>query len=201
MNYIAPNIFISKEYFIDLPIDSEIYQISIDTEQNKDYSVLESIKDLFYEDNVSIDSRYEKVKELNDSFQSVFLLGTALSIMLLFVGIMNYINSMCVNIMNRKHEFATLESIGMTQKQMKRMIAYESSYYAIGTSVLVLTFGTVLVYFSFAIIKRTITYAKFNYPFLEITVMFFLVFALCLVVSNLTLNKIFKISLVNRLRE
>lgn len=201
MNYVAPNIFISKEYLADLPINSEIYQISIDTESGGEYSVLDSIKELFYGKDVTIESRYEKAKDLEESFQSVYLLGTALSIMLLFIGIMNYINSMCVNIINRKHEFATLESIGMTQNQIKRMITYESVYYVIGTSGLVLSFGTLLVYFSYAILKRNITYAKFSYPILEILLMICFVFVLCIVVSNIMLNKIFKVNLVDRLRE
>lgn len=201
MNYVAPNIFMSKEYLANLPIDTEIYQISVDTNQDNDFLVLENIKELFYDEDVKIESRYEKTKELEESYRSVYLLGTALSIMLLFIGIMNYVNSMCVNIINRRHEFATLESIGMTNKQMKRMITYESIYYVIGTSGLVLSFGTLLVYLSYVLLKRTVTYAKFSYPICEILLMIFLVSLLCIIVSNVTLNRLFRVSLVNRLRE
>ena len=43
----------------------------------------------------------------------------------------NYLNMMSESIQNRSKEFAILESIGMTRKQIKKMIVFESLGYSI----------------------------------------------------------------------
>ena len=43
------------------------------------------------------------------------VLGTGLSVILLLVGVMNFVNTMVVNVNTRRYELAVLESIGMTK--------------------------------------------------------------------------------------
>ena len=45
------------------------------------------------------------------------IIAAGLSAVFLLIGIMNFINTMVVSVNTRKHEFATLESIGMTKKK------------------------------------------------------------------------------------
>ena len=79
-----------------------------------------------------------------ESFRSMFLLlGGALSFIVALVGVLNFFNAILTGIIARKREFAVLQSIGMTGKQLKRMLVYEGLFYALGAvaAALVLTVG------------------------------------------------------------
>ena len=47
------------------------------------------------------------------------LLGSALSFIVALVGVLNFFNAILTGIMVRRREFAVLQSIGMTGKQLK----------------------------------------------------------------------------------
>ena len=68
-----------------------------------------------------------------DSMRSMFsLLGGALSFIVALVGVLNFFNAIFTGIMVRRREFAVLQSIGMTGKQLKTMLVYEGLFYALG---------------------------------------------------------------------
>lgn len=72
-----------------------------------------------------------------ESFRSMFLLlGGALSFIVGLVGILNFFNAILTGIITRKREFAMLQSVGMTGKQLKTMLVYEGLFYALGAGLL-----------------------------------------------------------------
>ena len=60
------------------------------------------------------------------------MLGGALSFIVGLVGVLNFFNAILTGITVRKREFAVLQSIGMTGKQLKTMLVYEGLLYALG---------------------------------------------------------------------
>ncbi len=81
-----------------------------------------------------------------EGFRGMFLtLGGVLSFIIGIVGVLNFVNAVLTGILTRKREFAVLQSVGMTGKQLKTMLVYEGLYYtllALGLSlVLSLTLG------------------------------------------------------------
>lgn len=83
---------------------------------------------------------YESKKTLREDFEGFrnmfLLLGGVLSFIVGMVGILNFFNAILTGILSRKREFAMLESVGMTGKQLKRMLVQEGIFYAIGAIVL-----------------------------------------------------------------
>ena len=72
-----------------------------------------------------------------DGFRNMFLmLGGALSFIVGLVGILNFFNAILTGILTRRREFAMLQSIGMTGKQLKTMLVCEGLIYALGSIVL-----------------------------------------------------------------
>lgn len=68
-----------------------------------------------------------------ESFRAMFsLLGGVLSFVVGLVGVLNFFNAILTGIIARKREFAVLQSIGMTGKQLKIMLVYEGLLYALG---------------------------------------------------------------------
>ena len=80
-----------------------------------------------------------------ESFRSMFLLlGGALSFIVGLVGVLNFFNAILTGIITRKWEFAMLQSVGMTGKQLKTMLVYEGLFYALGAGLLSLLLALIL---------------------------------------------------------
>lgn len=47
-------------------------------------------------------------------------------------GVLNLVNTIVTTILTRRHEFATMQSIGMTRRQLTKMMVFEGLYYALG---------------------------------------------------------------------
>ncbi len=90
------------------------------------------------------ESRQSYVDEF-ESFRGMFLiLGGALSFIIGLVGVLNFFNAVLTSIFTRRREFAVLQSVGMTGKQLKKMLVCEGLFYAgaaIGVSFLLALAG------------------------------------------------------------
>lgn len=97
---------------------------------------------------------YELKQKYIDEFAGMknlfILVGGTLSIVIGLIGILNFINSVLTNVVTRRKEFAMMEAIGMTKKQLLRMLILEGLYYAGITILAVLVFGSL---FSFTVVR------------------------------------------------
>jgi len=59
------------------------------------------------------------------------LVGGVLCAILALIGILNFINSMTTSILSRYREIAMLQSVGMTGRQVKRMLLFEGIGYSV----------------------------------------------------------------------
>lgn len=93
-----------------------------------------------YTANDSNGLNYESKEQLRKeftNFKNTFLLvGMSLCFIVGLVGILNYFNAILTGIMTRRREFAMLQSVGMTWRQLKKMLILEGVYYAIGAGIL-----------------------------------------------------------------
>lgn len=85
------------------------------------------------------------LREEFQSFQSMFLLvGGLLCFIIGIVGILNFINAIMTGILSRQREFAVLQAVGMTGKQLKSMLIYEGLFYSLGSALIALVLALVL---------------------------------------------------------
>lgn len=91
---------------------------------------------------------YESKVTLRDDFagfQNMFLLlGGVLCAIIGIVGVLNFINAIMTGILSRKREFAVLQAVGMTSRQLKEMLVYEGLFYAITSALVALLFSFLL---------------------------------------------------------
>lgn len=80
--------------------------------------------------NMAIVSRQTMVEQYESQVRASSVMGYAASIVITLVGILNFINSMVTAVISRKREFAMIRSIGMTKRQLRRMLVFEGLYYA-----------------------------------------------------------------------
>lgn len=103
-----------------------------------------------YCNNVNKDMQYASkltfAKEFEGLKNTYLSVGIVLSFILAFIGIINFTNTIVTSLIARRRELATLQSIGMTNKQLKRMFIFEGLVYIFLTSVFTLTLGSVIGY-------------------------------------------------------
>ena len=79
---------------------------------------------------MNITSRKSIQAQYESETRSSAVIGYSISIIIALVGILNFINSMVTAIISRKKEFAIIQSVGMTKRQLKQMLTFEGIYYA-----------------------------------------------------------------------
>ena len=57
-----------------------------------------------------------------------YMIGSFLVVILAFIGIMNFFNTTATSVISRKKELALLDVMGMTKKQISKMLVAEGSY-------------------------------------------------------------------------
>ena len=61
------------------------------------------------------------------------MVGGSLAFVIGFIGILNFVNSILTGIISRQREFAMMQAIGMTRRQLTRLVIVEGLYYALLT--------------------------------------------------------------------
>lgn len=138
--YGADEFVMNDQTFIqDTGTDSVMLYACDTTDQGT--SAMESfLSDYTENENPQID--YESKQTYTEEFESTrsmfMLLGSTLSFIVALVGILNFFNAILTGIITRKREFAVLQSIGMTGKQLKGMLMWEGVFYALSAILLAL---------------------------------------------------------------
>ena len=87
----------------------------------------------------------DSARESAEATQSMIsFVGSLVGIIFGVIGVLNLINTVITTILTRRHEFATMRSIGMTQKQLTEMMVFEGIFYALGACILGLVFSLIL---------------------------------------------------------
>lgn len=94
---------------------------------------------------MNIVSRQSMVEQYEAQVRSSAVMGYAVSIIIALVGVLNFMNSMITAIISRKREFAMIQSVGMTKRQLRGMLTFEGLYYAGMTLFLSCVLGAVTV--------------------------------------------------------
>ncbi len=146
-------------------------------------------------------SKAVRVKEFEGMRNMVLLVGGMLSLIIGLIGILNFINSMLTSIITRRREFAMLQSIGMTNRQLRRLLVCEGLCYtaAAGAVSLVLS-----VLFSAVIVKAisaNLWFFSYQFTILPLIVTIPVILAVGLLLPVIVLRTVTKQSVVDRLRE
>ena len=124
----------------------------------------------------------------------------ALCILLILMGLVNYVNVTLTGLAMRRKEFAVLESIGMTRRQLKRMLLLEGVFYSLIVTALLLTAGTGALYAFGEIMDEKIVYFVFRYPAAETAACIALLFVICTAVPLILFWRTERESVVERLK-
>lgn len=179
-----------------------IYQSFINVSEDKDGDI-QKLLEKYSAENIDLDIKSKKsyIEDFHSQIIAQTALGFMLSIVTGIIGIMNYINTTACSMFSRKREFNILQSIGMTSKQLKRMIFLENICIVILVSVFSLSLSLIL---GKTIVKDIIeaiwcSEFKFNlYPLFIIFIVFLIIaFFVPLAILNSQKGK----SIIERLKD
>ena len=130
------------------------------------------------------------MEEVRKAQGSMMQVGIGVALILALIGVMNYINTFIGNIQNRRLEIAILESIGMTGRQVKKMLLLEGFLYAAGAWVITAVAGTAVTY----LIYQSMNYmgVDFMVPVLPVLGMLALSLGICISVPAAAYRRIEK---------
>ena len=201
--YGADEFILNDQTFMqDSGTDSVMYY-AFDTTDEANGAMEKFLAD--YTENVNPQFDYESKALYASEFEgmrSMFqLCGGALSFIVGLVGVLNFFNAILTGIIARKREFAVLQSIGMTGKQLKTMLVYDGLFYALGAAgislVLTLALGPV-AFTAVGSLFWFFTYRLTLTPFLIVVPVFAL---LGVLVPLAVYRSVSKSTIVERLRE
>ncbi|MBQ1992677.1 MAG: ABC transporter permease, partial [Clostridia bacterium] len=148
---------------------------------------------------------YESKSSLREnfkSFQNMFLLmGGLLCAIIGIVGILNFFNAIMTSILSRKREFAVLQAVGMTNKQLKTMLVYEGLFYALSSALIALILSVIMNPLIAVLLEKMFWFFSANFtvvPFLIVVPIFAL---LGWLIPSVLYKQASKHSVVERLRE
>lgn len=199
--YSDMEILVSNTFLEQYTKQPQILSLGMNVESVYEEQLYHTFKDFSIENGVSMTSRYEGRQSMKDAKTIMFVLGGGISCILGFIGVFNFINVMSVGVMSRRHELATLESIGMSKKQMRSMLQFEGLWYATLTLFFASTVGNLIGYGMFRLFRNVVDYAIFRYPVIPVLVVYMIVIVICLVTPGFAYRSISKNTLVERLRQ
>ena len=146
-------------------------------------------------------SSLEKIEGFNQMTYAESILGNGAAILLIVIGLINFINVMLTGVVARKNEFAVMESIGTSKKQSKKILTLEGGIYALITTGLIMTLGNAFLLLVADAVPHMADYAKFEYPFALVICLIFAIFIICLSVPAIVYRAVSKETVIERLHD
>ena len=194
--------YTTKEGISRLNPELLVQTLRIQSKSEMDKQIQNHLAELFADtDAILIDSQLEAKNFLDSGFSMIQMAGIVLGGFIIFMGILNFINVVFTNVYSRQKELAALESIGMTQSQIRKTLILEGLYYSFITILLLLTIGTIISYLMSKLIQNVIYYLKFNFPTIQLASILIILIIICVVTPVIAYRSITKESVVERLRK
>ena len=146
-----------------------------------------------------VTSRQTMAEQYQAQTRSSAVMGNAVSVVIALVGVLNFINSMVTAIVSRRREFAVMQSVGMTKKQLCRMLVNEGLYYA----GLTLFFSYLISAFAVGVVVRAMVeggFTTFRFTLLPLVACTPVLIFFAVLIPYLCFRNLEKHSIVERLR-
>ena len=146
-----------------------------------------------------VTSRKTMAEQYEAETRASAVMGNTISVIIALVGVLNFINSMVTAIVSRKKEFAMIQSVGMTKRQLRKMLICEGLDYAAITLIVSYLVSTLAV----GIGVRAITaneFSTFHFTLMPLMICTPILLAFAVLIPFLCFKNLEKQSIVERLR-
>lgn len=189
---------VSEEGFRKLELTEQIFAVELEAEEEyepriqaaltrmiSDYNREQDtmVQNGYIEDveGMSLTSRSDTLQAEQDSILSGRLVMGALCLLLVMMGLVNYMNVTMTGLAVRRKELAVMECIGMTGRQIRGMLVCEGMFYSLIIAALTVTVGSGAVWGTGILMKQRITYFVYHFPAAGMAAVLGFVFLICIV--------------------
>ncbi len=198
----ALNLYLPSKVYCALYDEPVIYKYSFNAKEGYEDSIRAFLND--YMENADPGINYLSARSARESAQQmqrmIRFVGGIVGLILGIAGILNLINTMVTTILTRRREFAAMQSVGMTRRQLTEMMVLEGLYYAIGAGLTGLVLATVLNLTLVRGILGGMWYCTFRFTLAPALAVSVILLILSAVIPALTLKFFHRGSVVEQLR-
>lgn len=187
----------SEKGFQKLGLPEQVFRVELEVEEEKEPLLKGEIADMISRFNkergvmaeteemalnseaLIYNAKSDELAAARDYITSSRIVMGALCTLLLMMGIANYFNVTMTSLAMRRRELAVLESLGLTRRQLRKMLLLEGIFTALLVTLGVLTVGSLLLWAEGILIKQRLAYFVFQYPTLSLALCLILLFFLC----------------------
>lgn len=201
----GPVMYMSEEHFKELYENPPLYCVLFDTEEEQQQEMETYLSE--YTTQKNTDVLYQSADKLGATVQTMknatLLIGGLIGGIFALVGIINLMNLIMTNIVTRRHEFASMQSIGMTTKQLRKLVMTESLSYVLRASVIGIVVAVIL---GVAVVKPLVEsgfpfwFMTFHLTILPAILLSLIYIVLALIIPMVSLRFLNRQSIVERLR-
>lgn len=149
---------------------------------------------------LSFTSKQTLIDHYQEQTRASTIMAFAISFVIAVVGVLNFVNAMLTAIFSRQKEFAMLQSIGMTRRQLRNMLISEGLYYAGITLVLSYILSALVVGIGVRLLVAGDWTATFHFTLLPLGICTPILLFFAVLIPVLCFKNIEKASIVERLR-
>lgn len=139
--------------------------IAIITDADKYESVELNLRQLVSgKSEFGVETFKEELNSLNSVYDFTFEVMLMVAIIIACFSLINLANTTITNFLSRRQEFGMLQSIGLTQKQLKKMLLYEGLIYSLSAALVTVIIGTGVGILAVNALKVVNPYFFFVFP-------------------------------------
>lgn len=178
-----------RKYFFDVAAEDQpaAEQMLLDVQSEDDPAL-------------SFTSKQTLIDHYREQTRASTIMAFAISFVIAVVGVLNFVNSMLTAIFSRQKEFAMLQSIGMTRRQLRNMLIGEGFYYAGITLALSYVLSALVVGVGVRLLVAGDWTATFHFTLLPLVICTPILLAFAVLIPVCCFKNIEKQSIVERLR-
>jgi putative ABC transport system permease protein len=147
----APTLLVSDTFLKRIAKEPGVSKVSVIYDKEYDKEQEERIKAMMQKTDggkdFSYDSKLEEMEDVRKSQGNMMGIGAGITLILAVIGILNYVNTVSGNIQSRQVEIAVMESVGMTGRQVKKLLVLEGLLYAAFSLFIAATAGLGVTYY------------------------------------------------------
>lgn len=197
------NYYLPADTYLSMVENPGIMSYSYNVAEEAEESMTAFVQD--YTENVepvmNYSSKATRVREFEGLRNMVLLVGGALSLIVGFIGVLNFVNSVLTSILTRRREFAMLQSIGMTTKQLRSMLMTEGLFYTASAGIFSAALGIILSLVCVRAFTESLWFFTYQFTLVPLAVTVPILLIIGAALPAIVLKTVTKQSVVERLRE
>ena len=192
--------YVPSSSFLEMYPENTPRKWFLNVEKGKE-NEMENILKPYMEKGVPIETEKTIEQTYNNATKSATLLQNIVSIMILVIGIVNFANVIIISVTSRKKEFAMMQSIGMTKKQLRLLLMMEGINISIITLIISYFLSLVTICVGVSAYLQTQWTATYHFSITPLLVVTPVLIILPIVISLICFQRIQKIEIIERLQD